>query len=78
MPHQGTCSKRRPSPPTRRCHGKTEAGCESQKTEGAWHAGLYRTAKQGKGNCFDQRVVRFCFAKKDETLHAAPQRLQAL
>jgi hypothetical protein len=35
-------------------------------------------ARQGKGNCFDQRVVRFCIAKKDETLHAALQRLQAL
>ena len=30
------------------------------------------------GNCFDQRVVRFCFAKKDETLNAALQRLQSL
>ncbi|MDO9164872.1 MAG: pyridoxal phosphate-dependent aminotransferase [Rhodoferax sp.] len=30
------------------------------------------------GNGFDQRVVRFCFAKKDETLNAALQRLQAL
>src|SRR3990167_1527049 len=29
-------------------------------------------------NCFDQRVVRFCFAKKDETLNAALQRLQSL
>ena len=29
-------------------------------------------------NGFDQRVVRFCFAKKDETLNAALQRLQAL
>ena len=27
---------------------------------------------------FDQRVVRFCFAKKDETLNAALQRLQSL
>jgi methionine aminotransferase len=30
------------------------------------------------GNGFDQRVVRFCFAKKDETLHAALQRLAKL
>ena len=30
------------------------------------------------GNGFDQRVVRFCFAKQDATLHAAIQRLQAL
>ena len=30
------------------------------------------------GNGFDQRVVRFCFAKQDETLHAALQRLQKL
>lgn len=30
------------------------------------------------GNGFDQRVVRFCFAKKDETLQAALQRLQSL
>jgi methionine transaminase len=30
------------------------------------------------GNGFDQRVVRFCFAKKDETLHTALQRLAKL
>jgi methionine aminotransferase len=30
------------------------------------------------GNGFDQRVVRFCFAKKDETLNAALARLAAL
>jgi methionine transaminase len=30
------------------------------------------------GNGFDQRVVRFCFAKKDETLHAALSRLATL
>ena len=30
------------------------------------------------GNGFDQRVVRFCFAKKDETLNAALARLQKL
>ncbi len=30
------------------------------------------------GNSFDQRVVRFCFAKQDATLHAALERLQAL
>ena len=30
------------------------------------------------GNGFDQRVVRFCFAKKDETLHAALARLKKL
>jgi methionine transaminase len=30
------------------------------------------------GNGFDQRVVRFCFAKQDDTLHAALKRLQAL
>src|SRR5450830_1054915 len=30
------------------------------------------------GNGFDQRVVRFCFAKKDETLNAALLRLQTL
>jgi methionine aminotransferase len=30
------------------------------------------------GNGFDQRVVRFCFAKKDETLNAALQRLHSL
>ncbi len=30
------------------------------------------------GNGFDQRVVRFCFAKKDETLRAALERLARL
>lgn len=30
------------------------------------------------GNGFDQRVVRFCFAKKDETLNAALARLASL
>ena len=30
------------------------------------------------GDGFDQRVVRFCFAKKDETLHAALDRLRKL
>jgi methionine aminotransferase len=30
------------------------------------------------GNGFDQRVVRFCFAKKDETLHTAIERLARL
>ena len=30
------------------------------------------------GNGFDQRVVRFCFAKKDETLNAALDRLARL
>ena len=30
------------------------------------------------GNGFDQRVVRFCFAKKDDTLNAALQRLSHL
>jgi methionine aminotransferase len=30
------------------------------------------------GDGFDQRVVRFCFAKKDETLHTALQRLSSL
>ncbi|MCW5627316.1 MAG: pyridoxal phosphate-dependent aminotransferase [Rhodoferax sp.] len=30
------------------------------------------------GNGFDQHVVRFCFAKKDETLHAALERLARL
>ncbi len=30
------------------------------------------------GNGFDQRVVRFCFAKKDETLKAAVERLARL
>ena len=30
------------------------------------------------GSGFDQRVVRFCFAKKDETLHSALERLRAL
>ena len=30
------------------------------------------------GSGFDQRVVRFCFAKRDETLNAALQRLKAL
>ncbi len=30
------------------------------------------------GNGFDQRVVRFCYAKKDETLHAALGRLARL
>jgi len=30
------------------------------------------------GNGFDQRVVRFCFAKQDETLHAALERLARL
>ena len=30
------------------------------------------------GDNFDQRVVRFCFAKKDDTLHAALERLRKL
>ena len=30
------------------------------------------------GNGFDQRVVRFCFAKQDATLHAALERLAKL
>jgi methionine aminotransferase len=30
------------------------------------------------GNGFDQNVIRFCFAKKDETLNAALQRLARL
>ncbi len=30
------------------------------------------------GDGFDQRVVRFCFAKKDETLNAALARLAKL
>jgi methionine aminotransferase len=30
------------------------------------------------GSGFDQRVVRFCFAKKDETLHHALERLAKL
>ena len=30
------------------------------------------------GDGFDQKVVRFCFAKKDETLHAALERLRKL
>ena len=30
------------------------------------------------GNGFDQRVVRFCFAKQDDTLHAAIKRLKSL
>ena len=30
------------------------------------------------GNGFDQRVIRFCFAKKDETLNAALARLSQL
>jgi methionine aminotransferase len=30
------------------------------------------------GDGFDQRVVRFCFAKKDETLNSALQRLAKL
>jgi methionine aminotransferase len=30
------------------------------------------------GNGFDQRVVRFCFAKQDATLLAALERLQRL
>ena len=30
------------------------------------------------GNGFDQHVVRFCFAKKDETLHSALERLARL
>ncbi|MDO8286229.1 MAG: pyridoxal phosphate-dependent aminotransferase [Rhodoferax sp.] len=30
------------------------------------------------GNGFDQRVVRFCFAKQDATLHAALERLKTL
>ncbi len=30
------------------------------------------------GDGFDQRVVRFCFAKKDDTLHAALDRLRRL
>ncbi|MCY1558963.1 Methionine aminotransferase [compost metagenome] len=30
------------------------------------------------GNGFDQRVVRFCFAKKDDTLREALKRLSRL
>ena len=30
------------------------------------------------GNGFDQKVVRFCFAKRDDTLQAALTRLAAL
>ena len=30
------------------------------------------------GDGFDQRIVRFCFAKKDETLRAALERLRKL
>ena len=30
------------------------------------------------GNGFDQKLIRFCFAKKDETLVAALERLQRL
>ena len=30
------------------------------------------------GDGFDQRVVRFCFAKQDATLHAAIERLRKL
>jgi len=30
------------------------------------------------GDGFDQRVVRFCYAKKDETLRAAIARLRRL
>jgi len=30
------------------------------------------------GNGFDQRVIRFCFAKKDETLKLALERLARL
>ena len=30
------------------------------------------------GNGFDQKVIRFCYAKKDETLNAALQRLSRL
>ena len=30
------------------------------------------------GNGFDQNIIRFCFAKKDETLHAALERLARL
>jgi methionine aminotransferase len=30
------------------------------------------------GNGFDQRVVRFCYAKKDETLNTALDRLARL
>jgi methionine aminotransferase len=30
------------------------------------------------GDSFDQRVVRFCFAKKDETLDSALIRLKTL
>ncbi len=36
-----------------------------------WTLGIY-------GDGFDQKVVRFCFAKKDETLLAALERLQRL
>lgn len=30
------------------------------------------------GDGFDQRIVRFCFAKQDATLHEAIRRLQRL
>jgi methionine aminotransferase len=30
------------------------------------------------GNGFDQKVIRFCFAKTDETLHAALHKLKGL
>ncbi|WP_313075276.1 pyridoxal phosphate-dependent aminotransferase [Melaminivora sp.] len=39
-------------------------------------AGIPLSAFYGDG--FDQRMVRFCFAKRDETLHTALQRLQKL
>ena len=39
-------------------------------------AAIPRSAFYGDG--FDQRVVRFCFAKKDETLRAALERLRKL
>ena len=39
-------------------------------------AAIPLSAFYGRG--FDQKVVRFCFAKKDETLHAALERLMRL
>jgi methionine aminotransferase len=30
------------------------------------------------GNGFDQNVIRFCFAKQDQTLHKALERLARL
>ena len=50
----------------------------TQATITASVAAIPLSAFYGNGNGFDQRVVRFCGAKKTRTLHAALERLAKL